>query len=440
MNSIVKVFLMIALVSGLTAPKAVAAGKIQNTNNKTTIWPVIPFFPLGDLGQYEKTMSQDRDQVRQMFWGELMGSLEKMADRGAPVEDMLEPMANILMMFDQVHDSHKATDVFLIDKSLEAQFKATLDSLFRTFDVREGLRQVEISQGLQQTQMQTYVQKLAKEKRLGQSVTRQDLDSTASKNIFEQIDVVAFGTFSSLGRGQFQVTLQLTGNKNGITRSFIATGPLTAAVNDLAKQVFDFFQMNVYPDWETSQKQLQWLPMPVNLNKEAGYTWEEARQYCRSRGYRLPFAREMLMAESGGAYKQGGIASMKIRTAYAVADKRAANDNYVLLAGREDITGGPIQGASYSMSKGQFWCVKGKASADVQIFETVWELLRQHRKDREMFRALETVRYELGDFGTDVGIYWGPSMTSLERMGSLNEALDYLKTRGVNLVIPASLL
>jgi len=49
------------------------------------------------------------------------------------------------MMFDQVHDIHKAKDVINIDKSLEAQFKARLDNLFQAFDVRDGDRKIQIS-------------------------------------------------------------------------------------------------------------------------------------------------------------------------------------------------------------------------------------------------------------------------------------------------------
>lgn len=64
-----------------------------------TIWPQIPFYEGGDIGQYEKTMSQTRDEVRKEFWKELTDALKDLADKGAAVEVMIEPMAKILMMF-----------------------------------------------------------------------------------------------------------------------------------------------------------------------------------------------------------------------------------------------------------------------------------------------------------------------------------------------------
>lgn len=50
---------------------------------------------------------------------------------------MTEPLAKILMIFDQVHDVHKAKDVIEIDISIEAQFKSSLDNLFILNDVRD---------------------------------------------------------------------------------------------------------------------------------------------------------------------------------------------------------------------------------------------------------------------------------------------------------------
>jgi hypothetical protein len=187
-----------------------------------------------------------------------------------------------------------------------------------------------------------------------------------------KIDYVAYGTFSSLGRGQVQLTFHLTGNKSGVSRAFISHGRLTNALDDLAKQVFDFFQKNVHADWKAPHGQMEWLPMPSS-------------------------------------------------------------------PGHEDATGGPLQVASYSMSKGKFWRVKGTPSGDVMTFEKVWSLIRQHRDDQEIYRALETVRYEIGNFASGSTILWGRSFVKLERLSSLDEALGVLSKRGIRLEIPESL-
>lgn len=412
--------------------------------NKSTynIWPMIPFFPLGDFDQYGKTISQDRDQVRQMFWDELIGALGALAERGVPVEYIVDSLANILMMFDQVHDSHKAKDVINIDRSLEAQFKARLDQLFQAYDIRDHQRKIQFSAGVNSHSILPYIRALSMNRPLGKPLTPAEVDPKMGQVIADDIDFVSYGTFSNLGNGTFQLTYQITGTKNGISRSFIARGSLINALDDLARQVFDFFQKNVYPDWEPPHSGLSWVPMPANPDKamNGGYTWEEANSYCRIRGYRLPYARELLLAESGGAYKPGGIASLSHFVPYAVADQRATTEKHVLTPGTESSTNGPIQVASNPQPKGKFWCVKGKIAQDVMVFEKIWSYIRTYRpKDPDIYRALETVRYELGDFGALETIFWGSGMSVLPRMESLDFALIYLKSRGIVISIPSKM-
>ena len=404
-----------------------------------TLWPEIPFFPLGDIAQFEKTMIQSRDQVRQMLWGELTQALEKMAAKDAPVEAMLEPMANILLIFDQVHDIHKAKDLINIDKSMEAQFKAAMDRLYVDLDVRDDRRKLQIGGGTEISLLQSLIRGISQKQPLGKPITLAEINAKMALEMFEQIDYVSYGTFSNLGKNNFQLTFHIVGNKNGVSRSFIATGRITDALTDLAKQVFDFFQKNVYPDWETSEKQLSWLPMPINPNK-AGYTWEEANRYCRMRGYRLPYSRELVLAETGGVYKSGGISSLEFAVPYSVADKRFSSENYVYTARNGTSTGGPVQGASYSMSYGKFWCVRGAPSEEVLVYENIWSLIRKyHPVSRDIYRALETIRFALGDYGSGGMIYYSPENRSFERMSSLDEALSFLKSQRISIQIPKSL-
>lgn len=404
------------------------------------IWPVIPFFPLGDFDQYGKTISQDRDQVRKEFWDELTETLFILASQGAAVELMVEPLVNALMLFDQVHDLHKAKDVINIDRSLESQFKARLDQLFQTYDIRDQQRRVQFSAGASSNLLEAYIRLLSNRQPLGKSISLPEIDPKMGKIVADDIDFVSYGTFSNLGRGIFQLTFHLTGTKTGISRSFIARGTLIDALDDLVKQVFDFFQKNVYPDWEPPHAGLSWLPMPANPNKSNGYTWPEANSYCRLRGYRIPYARELLMAESGGAYKPGGITGLSPYASYVVADQRQTTDHYVLIQGNENSTNGPIQAIGIATPKSQFWCVKGKVTADVLFYEKLWSYIRTYRsRDRELYRALETIRYEVGDFGIGGLIYWAPTQSALPRMDSMDSALLYLKARGIDLKVPSQL-
>lgn len=404
-----------------------------------TIWPQIPFVQGGDIGQYQKTMSQDRDSVRKMLWGELMEQVQELAKQGAAVELMLEPMANILMMFDQVHDIHKAKDVVNIDLSLEAQFKSTFDNLFTAYDVRDNTRKAQFGSGTNQNLLEAYIRQISRSKPFGEPITQHELNVKKALEIFEEIDYMAYGTFTSLGRGRFQLTFHLTGNKNGVNRAFIAQGRLTEALNDLAEQVFDYFQKNVYPDWETPHTQLTWMPAPLNPEKsDYGYVFSEARQYCQQRGYRLPFAKELLMAESGTQYKPGGIRALKYGTSYAVADHRWTNGNHWITPGHEERTGGAIQ-PDFGHTKGSFWCVSGKPHSDMLFIEELWSLLRKWRmKDDNIYRALETIRYEIGDSGATEQFFAG--IKYLRKYDSTEEALAVLKAAGIKIKIPTTLL
>lgn len=411
-----------------------------------TLWPSIPFYAGGDMGQYQTTMAQSRDSVRKDFFNTLIEALDKLASKGAMPELMLEPMANILMQFDQMHDIHKAKDVVKIDYSLEHRFKAALDDLFVKFDIPDAARKIQISRGTDADLLQSYIREISAERPLGTRITQEELNVRRALEIYEQIDYAGYGTFSGVGNGDFQITFHLQGFKNGVTRNFIATGRMGDAVDDIARQVFDHFQKIATPDWQTPYGQLQWLAMPVNLNRseaaygQPGYTFESAKSYCSARGYRLPYSRELLMAESGSQYREGGVRSLEAHTPYPVADRRRVNMNYVLTPGSEGYTGGPIQPAQTPSVPVKFWCVKGPAAADVRFFDRLWELHRRSRgSDREVFAAVETLRFEFGDTDTDGPIYFDGSFSVVKRLSGVDEAIRVLNGKGIEISVPTEL-
>lgn len=415
-----------------------------------TLWHQIPFYAGADLGQYQATMAQSRSQVRQELLSELTGSLSKLADKGAQPDALLEPLANIILQFDQMHDLHKARDVANINISLESQFKAALDQEFIRHDVRDAARKLQISRGTEPELLQYYLRGIGSINPQGQSKSAKSVRIQYALEVFNQIDYIAFGTFTHLGNNQFQVTLQMQGHKNGVTRTFIAQGSLTNAMNNLASSVFDYFQKNEYPDWATLPDKLAWLPMPANpqrsnpFNSSLGYTYEEAQTYCNERGYRLPFARELLTAEAGGAYKNGGIANLQQGVHYAVMDRRRLNAHYALHIGEEQRSGGAIQPVSSSADKGVFWCVKGTPSPMVVLYELLWKLHRKHQSgdgsNKAIFAATTSIRFELGDADTEI-VYYHNTQTDnpfdkVKRYDSIDEALEVLKSNGIALEIP----
>lgn len=419
--------------------------RFKTGKKPANLWHQIPFFPGGDIGQYETTMSQGRDGVRKMFWKELMDDVQKLADKGVMVEKMLEPMANILLKFDQLHDIHKAKDIINIDFSLENQFKASLDSLFTRYDVRDTQRKIQISRGTNSDLLTAYIRKISKERPFGSSISQDEINVKKALEIFEQIDYISYGTFSSLGNGEFQLTLHLTGNKNGVTRNFIARGRLARAVEILAQEVFDFFQANIYEEWKSPYSKLTWLPMPVNPERERQiresnsydlYSFNEAKSYCQARGYRLPFAKELLMAETGTKYQEGGISAMYPHARWAIADRRMTNENHWAVPAKADSTGGIFMADSSLPMKGVFWCVKGQAASDVALADRIWSLIRRVRNNNlEVFNALQTLRFEMGDYGAKSNdlLFWNGEFIKVKIYESADEAIDVLNRNGIDL-------
>lgn len=408
---------------------------------KAWLWHQIPFFPLGDLAQYEQTMSQNRDQVRTQFFEQLLSAVERLAEYGAMPEMLIEPLANILLMFDQIHDVHKRIDVINIDRSLAVQFQAEIDKLYHSLDIRDHHRVIELSTVQVGAPAQELISRESMNRKLGELLDPKSIKE--NKNAWAQalgpIQYVAYGTFSNLGRGRFQVTLHMTNVRTGVTRSFTSNSSIKEASRDLAFLVFDYFQKQIFEEWIAPHSQLTWLPSPYRDERRPGFTFNEARSYCLARGYRLPYSRELMLAETGTQYNPNGIGPLKHRAAYPVLDQRSVVTQYVFIPGLEDSAQGPLHGASYMADMGQFWCVKGQPAEDVVFFEKLWALIRKHSEQKPIFQALESLRFHLGDYGVQERVRMPKTFQPLPFLGSVDEALLILKRYKIQLEVPKSL-
>lgn len=425
------------------------AQKYQETQFKNsrksvaTIWSSIPFFEGGDLGQYQKTMSQDRDSVRKAFWKELMEELQQLSKSGVMVEMMLEPMANVLLKFDTLHDKHKAIDGAKINDSVENRFKASFDSFFQKYDVRDNSRRVQISRGTEPQLLESKIRKISTSNPQGQKMTLSELNVKYALEIYEQLDYLSYGTYSSQGNGFFTVTYTLIGFKSGVTRNFKAEGRIVEAIDSVAFQVFEYFQKMESPEWKNPHLQLQWITQPVNPTKE-GYTFSEAKIYCQSQQARLPYYREILIAESGTAYKPGGLRSFRHGDLVAVADKRETLSNLFIRLGSEAATGGAYANDTAGL-KGQVVCVRGEASDTIKFYEKLMGLFRKYRGKEdaiEIFRAIYTIRHAVSDMGVTDSQFEniGGKVISLKLMSSVDEAQEILQKNKIELKIPEGLL
>lgn len=419
------------------------SGFVDRDQRVLTIWHQVPFHAGGDLAQYEATMAQNRDQVRRSLTEELTGSLQKMAQTGAPVEALLEPMAQILVMFDLMHDLHKARDQALVNFSVESQLKASLDALFASNDIRNTERRIQFSRGALPQDLRAYLQGGPPGLGAQPRFSRDEAARRHALALQQQVDYLAHGSFTHIGAGEFQLTLHLQNTRSGAMRSLMARGSLVRATEQLAQQLFDLFQKNAYPVWEAGPGLLQWLAPPANPARDEprsaqfGYSFNEAAAYCRGRGYRLPYSRELLMAESGSAYKPGGIGRLLSQTNYPVLDRRHGWEDHVLRL--QDGQGPAVRPVGPFTAKGSFWCVQGAPAKELLTLETVWRLHREHQagdgSDRELFVAVEMIRRALGEFDEDTSYYHNTStgnrFDKVQPLSSVGAALEVLRRHGV---------
>jgi hypothetical protein len=441
--------LALASLIGLTVATSAAqrtadpTGFVDRDTRVLTIWHSVPFHAGGDLAQYQATMAQNRDQVRRSLTEELSGSLQKMTQSGAAVEALLEPMAQILVMFDLMHDLHKARDQARIDFSVESQLKASLDALFTANDVRDAERRIQFSRGALPQDLRAYLQGGAPAPGVASRLSRDDAARRQAFALQQQIDFLAHGSFTHVGGGDFQLTLHLTNIRNGAMRSLEARGPVGQATRQLAQKMFDLFQKNDYPAWEAGPAPLQWLAPPANPARDDprsasfGYAFQEATAYCRARGYRLPYARELLMAESGSAYKAGGIGRLLPQTNYPVLDRRHAWSDHVLRL--EDGQTSALRPVTAFSAKGLFWCVQGEPAREIMTLEKVWRLHREHQagdgSNRDIFAAVEMIRRALGEFDEGTSYYHntstGERFDRVQPLASVGAALEVLRRHGI---------
>jgi len=88
------------------------------------------------------------------------------------------------------------------------------------------------------------------------------------------------------------------------------------------------------------------------------------------------------------------------------------------------------------MSIGQFFCVKGEPAPDVKLIEDIWALIRIHKDKEEIYQALETLRYYLGDYGVGKMVRVGREFKSLPFLSSPEAALAVLRQNGILLKVP----
>jgi hypothetical protein len=388
--------------------------------NIALILPQIPWFPAADLAEFDRTINQSRDEVRQKVSQEFMDMLKPILDAGGDAGQVIEPLANILLTFDSLHAKHIQDSSAKLGVSLEAIFSAEFDNLYRVNDIKPNERNAMFAM----SQLLSGIRHKIK--------NRLELTADEKKYITSGVRFLPFGTWTISSKGKVNLTFTLENILTGERINFDATGPTEAAARKLAYNVFAFFQTNEYTGWKNPQQANKWIP-PSRTMPEANAT--TARLFCRNQGGRLPYARELLLAMQGGEFHEGGIPVFKDSEIWSVADKRNHDEQHYYFVGQEKASGGAIRtSAGYGNIVGKYWCIKGETSEGVRFFESLYTQKRKFlaANEEEGVKAINTILKQTGENELN------PSMTN-PTFGSIKEAFAALKKLNVKISIPKSL-
>ena len=406
------VFTLSAAVSRADFPDSGHPGKPAG------IWPEITFVSAGDFKEYTRTIQQNRDDVRRELMREFGDVVLPMVMMGADAAEAASIVADILLTFDGMHEKHKRDAELGLGRGLEAVFRAEFDRMFLDMGVSDGRRRVEF---IRSPELVGAVR--------AANASGTPLPQAAADAAFGNLDFLLYGTYTVQPRGRVTITLTVEKYLTGQTRTFESTDFIDPAIRALAREVFDFFQSNRYADWVNPQPQLEWVPAPRSKPEALASV---ARMFCRGQNARLPYARELLLAEQGTIYVPGGIGPFNDGEIYAVSDRQRWNEQHYLFVGQEDATGGIVRsGAGQGDGlKARYWCVRGGASDEVRFVESLYDMWRRN-SDPETRKALDYVLVQIGDFGAQP---WNAG-----DFVDLDAALAALRARGVFVNVPLML-
>lgn len=399
------------------APKAPANNPrpdqgFRNLEGTKHIWPDILFIRGADYAEFAYTMSQNRDRVRHMLMQEFGDIMIPMAASNADMNELAKTVAQIILTFDEMHNKHKDEAVQGISVSFENQFRAEIDGLYRAYALSDDQRRVDF---------------LYSGAPVVNDVKAHSQRAGLPMDIFNTMDYVLYGSYTLLGGANISVTLTVEKIKTGETRTFEVSAPINDAMRLLAGKFFDFFQSNDYADWVNPQPNLQWIPAPPT---QPHTTATIAKLFCRGQQARFPYARELLLASQGTAYRPGGIPPLQENDIYMILDKQRWDEQHYFFTGSNgEGTGGPVRtSAGFGVINGAYWCVRGPVSREVSFYEDVYALIRKTETPQNVRVALECILFKLGDFGAREE--FSGAFPTVEK------AVDFLSRQGYTIQLP----
>lgn len=338
------------------------------TETEGKIYANIPFIRGGNFHEFAAELSLTRAQARAQLLNEFGSLLFPLAMSTPDITGLAMVLGRIIKDFDILVRKHADAAHDRIPESLSHIVMAEYDELFEIHRISPHMHSGRFYAG-----------------------------SKNPNEMIKQMRFIAYGSYTVISGGQVKATLTLEEVFNGKTKSFTASGRLNDAAKILAQKLFDFFQSNRYPEWINPNPDLEWIAPPAPDRPMLATT---ARRYCQGQQARVPFAEELIQADLGGNYRQGGVRLIKNRF-YVVADRGRSVDQYYYntFAYANTQTGGPVHtDAGHGRIQAHIWCVKGMPGKNIRLVQSIYRLIRKYNGQSKVTAALEFLLVHLQDY------------------------------------------
>ena len=242
----------------------------QASDEVNHFWPKIPFNIEGaNLCNFRQAYSQSRSDY--------MMEMTSLAERLLYASEVYDPA--------QMHTQNLVYAKRGLGATLESSFKAYLDSYYR--DLKPRVRKIEFK----------YLDRVA---------TVLNQSGTVSRTDISKIDLMAYGTYSMSPdcRGGVLVTLTII-KRDGTSSEYIAKGPASTVMSQIASRVFEDFQRTKFPT--TVRVGNRNLEVLGGLTGDIGTVVrpDEATLACQTLGARLPNESEYKILNTYGSWSGG---------------------------------------------------------------------------------------------------------------------------------------
>ncbi len=296
----------------------------------------------GDIGQYQETLSYSRNETRKLYLDEIINAALKLSNDQYNPADALWPLQQIQEIADGKREYNKFRDSLNIALSIGEFFKSEIEKLHQVNGITSSERKIEFINNL--------------------------------NNDKAQYDHFVVIHFAPTGRGLFKMTGVLGAiNNSGIERSFEGNGQLVDCISQVAAGIFYSVMNNEFPNWVNPNPNLTWIAGPKNANQ---LSFKEAKLYCLGQSARLPLASEFLLAQQGGAFRNGGVERILNGEIYFVGDlMRQAGVNYYVTT-KATAFGIQTDVQAVVGQTGYVWCVKGTMNQTDTYIQKIYSLRR----------------------------------------------------------------